>query len=145
MNEKQECGDQPIKCPCCRSEREVAFLCNAGKDGEYPQYQCRRCGFQFSWPCPTEADIDRFYASADYYSQSYGADGDPGKYTDYDRQIEFTLIFFRDWLKKFALPEKTALLDVGCALGRFMKLARDEFGFDCTGVELSDYARNYVR
>ena len=138
-------GDKPLKCPCCLSEHDVFFLCRAGKDEKYPQYQCYRCGFQFSWPCPTEEEISRFYASEEYYAQT-GDDpaGDPGNYTNYDEQIRYTLDFFRNWLKSLAPQEKSAMLDVGCALGRFMELARKEFGLDCSGVELSDYARNYV-
>lgn len=144
MDEKQKRGDMPVKCPCCLSEHDSVFLCNAGKDGKYPQYQCRRCGFQFTWPCPSAEEIDRFYASGEYYSQGSGSADDPGKYSDYDRQVELTLGFFRDWLKSFALPEGSRMLDVGCALGRFMALAWREFGFECAGVELSDYARKHV-
>ena len=148
MDRKTEMPDSKdaLKCPCCSAEHESFFLCNAGKDGKYPQYQCRRCGFQFSWPCPPAEEIDRFYASGEYYARTGGGENsDPGDYEDYDEQIKYTLVFFRNILKDAALPEKSSLLDVGCALGRFMELAWKEFGFECAGVELSDYARNYVK
>ena len=137
---------KPVKCPCCLSEHDSFFLCSAGKDKKYAQYRCCRCGFQFTWPCPTTEEIDRFYSSEEYYSQTgESPESDPGNYTDYDDEIKYTLDFFRGWLKSFALPEKSTMLDVGCALGRFMELARKEFGLECTGVELSDYARDYVK
>ena len=139
-------SDRPVKCLCCLSEHEASFLCRAGKDKKYVQYQCSQCGFQFTWPCPSAEEINRFYSSEEYYSQTGESDhSDPGNYTDYDDAIKYTLDFFRGWLKSFALPEKSTMLDVGCALGRFMELARKDFGLDCTGVELSDYARNYVQ
>lgn len=148
MDRKTEMPDSKdaVKCPCCSAEHESFFLCNAGKDGKYPQYQCRRCGFQFSWPCPTAEEIDRFYSSGEYYARTGGGENsDPGSYEGYDEQIKYTLIFFRNILKDAALPERSSLLDVGCALGRFMELAWKEFGFECAGVELSDHARNYVK
>ena len=138
-------SNKPLKCPCCLSEHDVFFLCRAGKDKKYSQYQCYRCGFQFSWPCPTEEEISRFYASEEYYAQTGdSSNSDPGNYTNYDDQISSTLVFFRDWLKSLSIQEKSTMLDVGCALGRFMELARKEFNLACSGVELSDYARNYV-
>ena len=138
--------DVLMKCPCCQATAEkIRLLCQCGAKKKYTQYECRTCGFQFTWPCPTTEEIDNFYSSGEYYQQTgSSADGDPGNYTDYDSQIEFTLDFFRNKLKTFGLPVKSTMLDVGCALGRFMGLARKEFGLECTGVELSDYARNYV-
>ena len=96
MNENQynTYSGKPVKCPCCLSDHDSFFLCHAGKDGKYTQYQCSQCGFQFTWPCPTTEEIDHFYSSGEYYQQTgSSADGDPGNYTDYDSQIEFTLDF----------------------------------------------------
>ena len=139
MNEKNI-----IPCPCCLSEQNTFFLCNAGDDKQYKQYQCSQCGYQFTWPCPSAEEIDRYYASESYYKAS-ATRATTGDYSDYDSQIEGTLIFFRNLLKQLNLPENSAMLDVGCAKGRFMELAKKEFGLKCSGVELSDYARDYVQ
>ena len=133
-----------IQCPCCLSSNTPFFLCEAGKDRQYKQYQCSQCGYQFTWPCPSSEEIDRYYASESYYKAAENG-ADPGDYIDYDSQIKDTLVFFRNLLKQLNLPEKSAMLDVGCAKGRYMELAKKEFGFKCSGVELSDYARNYVQ
>ena len=132
-----------IKCPCCLSDNDVLFLCNAGKNGKYTQYQCYKCGFQFTNPCPTESELDEFYATEEYYSQEQSDEA--GCYTDYDQQTEWALNIFREWLKENPLPEKASVLDIGCAKGRFMEIAMKEFGYRCSGVELSDYARDYVK
>lgn len=47
-------------------------------------------------------------------------------------------------LRKFAGSSKGKLLDVGCALGLFLKYAERE-GFDVYGVDISDYAIKYAR
>jgi len=41
-------------------------------------------------------------------------------------------------------PSKGRLLDLGCAIGTFLKVARDDL-WEVEGIELSEYAANYAR
>jgi len=133
----------PAECPCCGAEPEsVGFLCEAGRPIRYRQYECRSCGFQFTHPLPSPGEIDAYYSSESYYRD----DGESvsGDYRDYDSQIVYTVDFCRDWLKKIGCRDGARLLDVGCALGRYMQMASADLGFSCEGVEISDFARDFV-
>ena len=132
-------------CPCCGADAShIRFLFDVENFGRrFGQYECRNCEFQFSDPVLSPEETAACY-DADYYA-SGEKPGAAGRYQDYDGQIRETLVFFRKWLSEFEDRGSLRLLDVGCALGRFMDVASSDYGYSCTGVEPSDFARESVR
>ena len=105
--------------------------------------KCRRCGLIYTWPRPTEEEIQKRY-SRDYFYKEYlpvfGADE-----TSFDPDLarnhyDLTL----NLLDRFS-PGREAgkLLDIGCGGGLFLKAAGD-MGWDVEGVEISPTAARYA-
>lgn len=94
--------------------------------------KCRQCGLVFVDPLPEPAVL------AAHYNDIYYADW-------MNIQKEHRL---RMWRKRLGKLEKYRrqgrILDVGCAEGVFLKLAK-EHGWDVSGTEYSIYAAQYAR
>jgi 2-polyprenyl-3-methyl-5-hydroxy-6-metoxy-1,4-benzoquinol methylase len=112
--------------------------------------QCNKCGLVYTNPRLKQEKIAALY-DADYF-QGHGFD----KSIDYVKDVkehgkgndDFTL---EDWdcdnilaLLPQPLIPKPKLLEIGCGTGVFLDKAR-KHGFDCHGLELSEYAANFVR
>lgn len=122
-----------FKCVLCGSHStRLLFV----KDS-YPIVRCRKCGLIY---LPSEyvqrADLRQLYG--DGYFQG-------GIYANYLAERKFRLKLFAEkysLIRKF-LPETGKLLDVGCAAGYFLEVAR-AMGYDAFGVELSKYAAAHI-
>jgi 2-polyprenyl-3-methyl-5-hydroxy-6-metoxy-1,4-benzoquinol methylase len=115
--------------------------------------QCNKCGLVYTNPRLKEEKIAALY-DADYF-QGHGFD----KSIDYVKDVkeyaggkpDFTL---EDWdcdnilalLNKSRPPSPPSysLLEIGCGTGVFLDKAR-RHGFDCHGLEPSEYAANFAR
>ncbi|MEP7233900.1 MAG: class I SAM-dependent methyltransferase [Ignavibacteriota bacterium] len=113
--------------------------------------QCNKCGLVYTNPRLKQEKIAALYDS-DYF-QGHGFD----KSIDYVKDVkehskaqsDFTL---EDWDCDnilALLPSTTGttaptLLEIGCGTGVFLDKAK-KHGFDCHGLELSEYAANFVR
>jgi 2-polyprenyl-3-methyl-5-hydroxy-6-metoxy-1,4-benzoquinol methylase len=113
--------------------------------------QCNKCGLVYTNPRLKQEKIAALY-DADYF-QGHGFD----KSIDYVKDVkehtkgtdDFTL---EDWdcdnilalLSETPNPKSYTLLEIGCGTGVFLDKAR-KHGFDCRGLELSEYAANFVR
>jgi 2-polyprenyl-3-methyl-5-hydroxy-6-metoxy-1,4-benzoquinol methylase len=137
-----------IRCDYCNSDD---FTKRYEKRG-FNMVQCNKCGLVYTNPRLKQEKIAALY-DADYF-QGHGFD----QSIDYVKDVKdhntkdaFTL---EDWdcdcikslLKKFQ-PQNTkpySLLEIGCGTGVFLDKAK-KHGFDCHGLELSEYAANFVR
>lgn len=114
--------------------------------------QCNNCGLVYTNPRLKQEKIASLY-DADYF-QGHGFD----KSIDYVKDVkdhtkgsdDFTL---EDWdcdnildllHESRILNHGHRLLEIGCGTGVFLDKAR-KHGFDCYGLELSEYAANFVR
>ncbi|MBA3733327.1 class I SAM-dependent methyltransferase [Patescibacteria group bacterium] len=80
--------------------------------------------------------------SLDVYDKTYFSGADKGfGYVDYDLDKQPMIPVFKKYLEIISSLgiKKGKLLDVGCATGFFMNIAKD-FGFEVYGVEMSDFA-----
>ena len=103
----------------------------------YSISRCSRCGDLF---------LTGFSGKGNRYSKDYFLD-------EYEKQYGKSYLEDRSNIKKLGLgrlktiekfnPEKGRLLDIGCALGFFVKLARDR-GWDAEGIEVSDFAVDWA-
>ncbi len=113
---------------CGKSENK-----NWGNKNGYNLAQCDHCGLIFVSPIPNESE--------DIYNKSYFAGGEEFGYVDYDRDKEPMKHTFELYLDNMehVLKRKGKLLDVGCATGYFMDIAKKR-GWEVEGVEISEYA-----
>jgi 2-polyprenyl-3-methyl-5-hydroxy-6-metoxy-1,4-benzoquinol methylase len=112
--------------------------------------QCNKCGLVYTNPRLKQEKIAALY-DADYF-QGHGFD----KSIDYVKDVkehttndDYTL---EDWdcdnilnlLSESQSSKPFKLLEIGCGTGVFLDKAK-KHGFDCHGLELSEYAANFVR
>ncbi|MCS7156825.1 MAG: class I SAM-dependent methyltransferase [Blastocatellia bacterium] len=118
-------------CAVCGSDRFAPFL---EKNG-YGIVQCTECTFLFVHPPPDPAILHALYADPAYF-RSEG----PFGYEDYAALRPFWEAQARE---RLAVIERYAargtLLDVGCATGIFLKVARER-GWTVSGIEIAPEA-----
>ena len=120
-------------CPFCRGIKIYFFVNKKG----YDLYKCADCNLIFLNKIPDK--LNDIY-DADYFRGAGKGFG----YADYDgdkKSNTGTFNKYLDLLEKYS-PQKGRLLDLGSATGFFISLARER-GWEVSGVEISDYAREY--
>lgn len=131
-------------CPLCRSPDTRVHYELTG----YRIAQCRNCGFEFH-DAFKGGGGDREMFSAEYYAERHGSAFGTQLAGDYARDPSAPV--FGRWLDEMAarlpgeaLGRGARILDVGCALGTFLAIARER-GFDPHGVEISQFASSFAR
>lgn len=95
-------------------------------------FQCRQCGLIYAGEIQSSRDIEKHY-SKEYFEIYLKTEAVHLK-KRFERRIKE--------IKKIKFPG--VLLDVGCGVGSFLRLAHNE-GYKTSGVELSYYASEYAR
>lgn len=127
-------------CPVCQSSRLSPFLtCKdyTVSQEEFTLVRCDTCGFVFTNPRPTEAEIGRYYQSTDYISHSNTKKGIISQVYHAVRRI--TLKNKLSLLNRL-VPGKGRLLDVGCGTGMFLSVCQEN-GWTVSGIEPDPGAR----
>ena len=127
----------PEPCPVCKSpDTRVRYELTG-----YRIATCRACGFEFHDGFRGGGgETDVF--SAEYYTGRHGA-AFGQQFDDYLRDPSAPV--YTAWLDRIAARIGTGkILDVGCALGTFLKIAESK-GFAPEGVELSTFASGFAR
>ena len=117
----------------------------------FSMVQCNKCGLVYTNPRLKQEKIAALY-DADYF-QGHGFD----KSIDYVKDVKvhnskdtFSLEDWDcDWINSMlskSQPRNTSpkLLEIGCGTGVFLDKAKKHH-FDCEGLELSEYAADFVR
>ncbi|MGD8472700.1 MAG: class I SAM-dependent methyltransferase [Anaerolineae bacterium] len=101
--------------------------------------QCRECGLEWVHPLPDMEKMRELYSSPKYYNtdniSQFG-------YSEYVRNKHLYVNLFNRRLDELLLytdGKRGLLLDVGCATGTLLELARLR-GWDVMGVDVSEYA-----
>ena len=133
---KAESSQRSSACLACRSA-DIKFIF---QKNFFEHWQCRKCGFVFVNPRPSEADLVKMYSSLSYFT---------------NRTELFEIARIRDglsfnitmdvdaWYGTIAQRVKKhsargAMLDVGGGSGRFLKFIRDNHPeFDPTLIEVN--------
>ncbi len=132
---------EKIKCDFCGSEgNKTRYI----KDG-YNIVQCDNCSLVFVNPRLTEKAVHALY------NEEYFHGGGFDKSVEYKKEfdeksgrkdlIDWDLSAIGEMLKT---EGKQKLLDAGCGMGLFLWKAKVK-GFDVEGLELSEYAADFVR
>jgi 2-polyprenyl-3-methyl-5-hydroxy-6-metoxy-1,4-benzoquinol methylase len=123
-----------VACAVCGGERARPVLERNGM----AVVRCEGCGLGFVNPRPDAETLAGLYATERYYrNDNASAFG----YPDYLAEREQLERFFHLRLNAIEAlePRKGRLLDVGCAIGILVDLARRR-GWDAQGVDISPYA-----
>lgn len=133
-----------VNCDLCGShDARVLF-----RKGDTDFLQCRQCGLEWVHPLPDMDKMRQLYSSPRYYAtdniSQYG-------YSDYMRNKHLYVNLFNqrlDEIMYYFNGRRGRLLDVGCATGVLLDLARLR-GWQVQGVDISAYstgiAREYYR
>jgi 2-polyprenyl-3-methyl-5-hydroxy-6-metoxy-1,4-benzoquinol methylase len=110
-------------------------------DGFFPDIvECASCGLIFNAVMPSEEELASIYTEEYYQSKDslkYG-------YTDYRADRSNIVKTSRKRLREIEkLKTGGTLLDVGCAFGFFLEVARER-GWSVSGVEISQYAAHHA-
>lgn len=143
-----ELGLESVPCNLCESTsttevlpantsladlRAAAFACTSPDVGQHGRIvRCDNCGLVYTNPRPTAELLDALYA--DVEDNVYLEDEEARVAT-----FRHALLGVR---KRAAVGGR--LLDVGCHVGTFLRLARDA-GYEVAGVEPSTWAAEYAR
>ena len=120
------------KCKICGSENIENVTI-----GNTKLIKCKDCGVHYLADFGTKEQIDDYYKKDYVLSSEHIYGPEFRRISRITEQIELTAEIMN--YKK--PPAK--LLDIGCDRGYFIDQAR-RFGYDCTGIELSETARGYT-
>jgi SAM-dependent methyltransferase len=123
-----------VRCNLCDADRAAALFERYG----HRVVRCTGCGLSYVDPRPDAAAITRMYLEESYYhNRNASAFG----YPDYvGERAQLALLFaerLHDIERLRRVPGR--LLDVGCAVGVLLEIARTR-GWDAQGVDVSDFA-----
>jgi SAM-dependent methyltransferase len=129
----------PVCNLCGTSDARLLFRKNATDF-----LQCRQCGLEWVHPLPDMAKMRELYSSPKYFNtddiSQYG-------YSDYVRNKHLNVNLFNrrlDEILRHTDGRRGLLLDVGCATGVLLELARLR-GWEVRGVDVSEYATRIAR
>lgn len=146
---RRKLASQMVHCPLCDS-RSNSLVCKT-PNVHMPFFRriffervvrCDACGFVFTNPRPTPAALERYYTD-DYALEGLGIPKTLDEFLD-DSYKE--IWFSKDRDLQLVTQRKTSgkLLDIGCASGTFLWLAKQQ-GFSVHGVEVGRHSADFVR
>jgi 2-polyprenyl-3-methyl-5-hydroxy-6-metoxy-1,4-benzoquinol methylase len=129
-------------------ETVPCLLCGSAEQGptyrEWPNIvRCKACGFVYTSPRPTREALAAVYTH-DYFENNQS------QQLGYDNYVADRELVQRTFVRRLAeierrwAPARGRLLDVGCALGFFLTVARER-GWRPEGAEISAWAADYAR
>ncbi len=116
-----------VKCPICKLDRSILVW----KDREYKIFKCKECNVSFLHPIPQNPE--KIY-NRQYFEKWYL------KY--YEKRKEYLRKLWKE-VKSF-VPEKGRAFDVGCGVGIFLEILKEE-GWEVSGQEVSPFAINFCK
>lgn len=119
-----------MKCPVCSGQ----FFFQWGKVGTYEILKCKGCGLGITSPFPSSEEL------AKSNQETYQVEQRIQTYLSRQDYFERRYKQYVNKIKTF--KQKGRLLDIGCNIGLFLKVARQE-GFEVTGVELNKECAEY--
>jgi 2-polyprenyl-3-methyl-5-hydroxy-6-metoxy-1,4-benzoquinol methylase len=130
-----------VRCNLCGADNTAPVM----EIDSFHIVRCRQCGLVYVNPRHGEDALHEIYTES-YYDHDGITNGlEFYGYDDYLRDEENIKITFAKRLKTIErYATKGRLLDVGCATGFFLDLARGQ-GWEVVGTEVSNFAARYAR
>lgn len=101
-------------------------------------HKCPECGFVYVHNPPSATEATKYYETEEYIEHSDSQEGLINQI--YHKARSIMLPYKRKMLDKYDLPKK--ILDFGTGTGYFLNYMKEQ-GYDVTGIEISDQARNF--
>ena len=122
-------------CTICKSNHST--LIGKIKSGN-TIYQCISCNHMYIKEKYNKSNIKDFYKE-DFFNDKYKEENENSEYCyeKDEKNIKKFASLRLDWIEKYI--RKGRMLDIGCALGFYMDIAKQR-GWDTVGVEISEYA-----
>ena len=129
----------PSHCPVCGEVGRHLY-----EKGGHQVHRCRHCGLGFVADLPTREELERFYASS-YYARDENESGGLGYHTAYATLEPGLKRMYREHLDELARVHPgrrfERVLDVGCAYGFFLDVARERFApSELVGLDITPEA-----
>jgi 2-polyprenyl-3-methyl-5-hydroxy-6-metoxy-1,4-benzoquinol methylase len=133
--------DDESKCIVCGSQNRKLIY----QIMDYKIVGCD-CGLMYVHPLPSQDDLREIYSESYFLGNKARIDAESAMDVGgYVHQEETSKESFLDRLRIIEGYRKNGrLLDIGCAVGHFLKAARSQ-GWDTHGVEISEFASEYAR
>jgi len=129
-----------FNCPICNEPlKKIVRLPNKRR-----VYLCRNCGLRRLLPLPTNKALAKLYGRKKYYTEElFELHNDLTVGYDWKKPI---IKLYQKHLReiKLASPQPKRLLEIGCARGVFLDMARSA-NYQVHGIEANPYAANYAR
>ena len=134
-----------INCPLCGAKHHAIKYVKKFMQYDYKIVQCNSCNLVFVNPQPDATLLERIYSDDYFKSEKATRIG----YTDYfGKEREYRQEAGKRNLelveKHHTKREESTLLDIGCAGGFFLEVARNK-EWIVKGIEISDYAAQFAR
>ena len=130
-------------CPWCGTDKTQIHLWIKDEfltQEEFQIHECQKCGLLFTEPRPPKDKIGAYYKSEEYYSHQENKQGFIPKV--YEKVKSINLKHKYNIATKGMTSGK--MLEIGCGVGDFLH-TMEQHGWDCTGVEPSEEAKDIAR
>lgn len=124
-------------CPFCKNLKSKVIF----KNRKYTLVSCAVCFLAYLAPMPTPTQIRKIYQQ-DYFKNNKDLAGGYGDYQQMEKVLAKESKRKIKFIKKYT--DKNKLLDIGCGLGTFLKIAKST-GFNIAGNDISSYAQRVVK
>lgn len=130
-----------IACPICSSEDYKKIY---SRKDDLEIVSCLNCSFRFVQPQPSQQELNRFYQQG-YFSGDHDFHQGEDYFESRKRTISTEQVTGWQFLKNHVNLSQKRVLDLGCADGALLVLARQYGASKVFGVEVSSEAAAYGR
>lgn len=125
-----------IKCPFCKSDKKKRIL----RLSKVHLLICAKCELGYIDPIPKKDELLKYYGK-DYFESGVG------EFIRYKNYQSLGGVLKKEAQKKISEIEKYTnkkkLLDIGCGLGDFLKVAKEK-NFEVAANDISSYVQKYI-
>ncbi|OGD56966.1 hypothetical protein A2V71_03240 [Candidatus Berkelbacteria bacterium RBG_13_40_8] len=125
-----------VKCTLCGAKIFQEIF----NQGNSKILKCLSCGLTFRYPLPAKSEIQKLYNQEKLLKTRYFQ----GLKKNYDQKNPVVSIYKEELGKLNKITKPSRILDVGCAYGVFLDLARI-YGWEPYGVEISKTSASYAK
>jgi len=131
-----------VRCNLCNSDCTKTIMKVSG----FNVVRCKNCSLAYVNPRLKEKRLHRIYNKGYFKNPAFkGAKSSFYGYSKYIEEKDCIRSTFKRRLRVIDhLSKKGKLLDIGCAYGFFLELAKED-GWDANGLEISKHAYSYAR
>ncbi len=127
-------------CPVCSSRMGYFTKVTTTKS----LHICPKCDLRRLLPLPTKSELKLLYGREEYYTDDL-AELHNDLTKDYSENSSIVKLYKKNLAQiKSIIPPPATLLDIGCARGVFLDLARKN-GYKVFGLEMNKYAYTYAK